>query len=213
MTVINMSKNQKISMVKQDGSGMKNIFVGANWDKNRYAGEAKIDMDIHAFLTNGDRKVVYPGDIVNYCTYKDGKDYPWIYYSGDNQTGDDSEKGMDFNGKHYDEGFIIHADKIPEDRSEVTICLSIFLAVKKLQNFGMISNATLTICDYDDPDGQNTYVFDMSEDDNFANLNAVEMGRLYRYNDGFKFQALGSGYVGGMPELYKNFGLDITEEN
>ena len=53
----------------------------------------------------------------------------------------------------------------------------------------------------------------MSEDDNFANLNAVEMGRLYRYNDGFKFQALGSGYVGGMPELYKNFGLDITEEN
>ena len=210
MAVINMSKNQKISMVKEDGNGMKNIFVGANWDMNRYAGEANIDLDIHGFLTSGDRKVVYPQDIVNYSTYNSA-DYPWIDYSGDNQTGDDSVGGMEFNGKHYDEGFIIHTDKIPADRSELTICLTIYQAVKRLQNFGMISNATLTICDYDDPNAQNTYVFDMSEDDNFANLNAVEMGRLYRYNDGFKFQALGSGYVGGMTELYKNFGMDITE--
>ena len=37
------------------------------------------------------------------------------------------------------------------------------------------------------------------------------MGKLYRYGDGFKFQALGSGYVGGMTELFKNFGLDIDE--
>ena len=69
----------------------------------------------------------------------------------------------------------------------------------------------LTICDYDNPNGENTYLFDMSEDDNFANLNAVEMGRLYKHNDGFKFQMLGSGYVGGMTELFKNFGLDIDE--
>ena len=210
MAVINMSKNQKISMVKEDGSGMKNIFVGANWDMNRYAGEANIDLDIHGFLTNGDHKVVYPKDIVNYSTYNK-TDYPWIDYSGDNQTGDDSEGEMEFNGKHYDEGFVIHTDKIPVDRTELTICLTIYQAVKRLQNFGMINNATLTICDYDDPNGQNIYIFDMSEDDNFTNLNAVEMGRLYRYNDGFKFQALGSGYVGGMTELYKNFNLDISE--
>ena len=50
-----------------------------------------------------------------------------------------------------------------------------------------------------------------AENEKFENLNAVEMGRLYRYGDGFKFQALGSGYVGGMTELFKNFGLDIDE--
>ena len=39
----------------------------------------------------------------------------------------------------------------------------------------------------------------------------IEIGRLYRYNGGFKFQAIGSGYQGGMTELFKNFGLDIDE--
>ena len=45
MAVINMSKNQKISMVKEDGTGIKNFFIGVNWDQNRYAGEADIDFD------------------------------------------------------------------------------------------------------------------------------------------------------------------------
>lgn len=74
----------------------------------------------------------------------------------------------------------------------------------------MVSNAIMTICDYDNPDGDK-YEYDLSENENFEKLNAVEMGRLYRYGDGFKFQALGSGYVGGMTELFKNFGLDIDE--
>ena len=30
MAVINMSKNQKVSMVKEDGSSIKNIFIGVN---------------------------------------------------------------------------------------------------------------------------------------------------------------------------------------
>ena len=183
MAVINMSKNQKISMVKDDGSAIKNFFIGVNWDKNRYAGEADIDFDIAGFITNADRKVTYPGDLVNYNTYGDGSSYPWCEFSGDNLTGDDS-KGITFNGKHYDEYFIVHADSFPADRTDFTICLTIFRAVQRLQNFGMVSNAIMTICD---------------------------MGRLYKYNGGFKFQALGSGYTGGMTELFKNFGLDIDE--
>lgn len=209
MAVINMSKNQKISMVKEDGTGIKNFFIGVNWDQNRYAGEADIDFDINGFLTDSSRKVVYPEDLVNYKTYEDGSAYPWVDYSGDNKTGDDSQ-GMIFNGKHYDEYFIVHADIFPKDKTEFTICLTIFRALQRMQNFGMVSNAVITICDYDNPDGDK-YEYDLSENENFEKLNAVEMGKLYRYGDGFKFQALGSGYVGGMTELFKNFGLDIDE--
>lgn len=209
MAVIDMSKNQKISMTKEDGSAIKNIFIGVKWDMNRYAGEAEIDLDINGFLTNSDRKVSYPRDIVNYKTY-DASTYPWIFYSGDNKTGDDSDKGYDFNGVHYDEAFIISADKFPADRSDFTICLTIFRAIQRLQNFGMVSNAEIIICDYDNLDGD-SWKYNLSENENFENLNAVEMGRLYRYNGGFRFQALGSGYVGGMTELFKNFGLDISE--
>ena len=208
MAAINMSKNQKVSMVKDDGSSIKNIFIGVNWDANRYAAEADIDFDIQGFITNSDRKVTYPNDIVNYNTYNTA-DYPWIEYSGDNRTGDDS-MGMTFNGKHYDEYFIIHADKFPADRTDFTICLTIYRAVQRRQTFGMVSNATLDILDYDDPTGTSWH-YDLSEDSNFESLNAIEMGRLYKYNGGFKFQAMGSGYIGGMTELFKNFGLDIDE--
>ena len=204
-----MSKNQKISMTKADGTAVKNYFIGVNWDKNRYAGESDIDFDINGFLTNSDRKVAYPGDIVNFRTFGDGSAYPWCKFSGDNRTGDDAG-GITFNGKHYDEYFIVNADFFPADRSEFTICLTIFRAVQRLQNFGMVNNAIMTICDYDNPNGDK-YEYNLSENENFENLNAVEMGRLYKYGDGFKFQALGSGYVGGMTELFKNFGLDIDE--
>lgn len=209
MATINMSKNQKVNMSKEDGSVIKKVFVGVNWDMNRYSGEADIDFDIHGFLTSSNRQVSYPSEIVNYNTYQDGSAYPWIKFSGDNRTGDDSQ-GIMFNGKHYDEYFIIDTDKFPSDKSEFTICLTIYRAVQRLQNFGMISNARMTICDYENPSGD-CYEYDLSEDEKFENLNAVEMGRLYRYNGGFKFQALGSGYVGGMTELFKNFGLDIDE--
>lgn len=209
MATINMSKNQKVNMVKDDGSAIKNIFVGINWDKNRYAGEANADLDIHGFLTNSDRKVGYPSDIVNYNTYGNGSAYPWCKFSGDNQTGDDSQ-GMNFNGKHYDEYFIINADKFPQDKSEMTVCLTIYRAVQRMQNFGMISNAKMTICDYDNPTGD-AWEYNLTDNENFENLNSVEIGRLFRGSNGFRFQALGSGYVGGMTELFKNFGLDIDE--
>lgn len=206
---INMSKNQKINMNKSNGEAIKKIFVGVNWDQNRYAGEADIDFDINGFLTNADRRVEYPKDIVNYNTYGDGSQYPWVVFSGDNRTGDDSQ-GITFSGKHYDEYFIIDSDKFPTNKTDFTICLTIYRAVQRLQNFGMVNNATLTICDYDNPEDM-CAEYDLSEDDKFSGLNAVELGRLYRYGDGFKFQALGSGYVGGMTELFQNFGLSIDE--
>lgn len=33
MATINMSKKQKISMTKEDGSAVKNFFIGVNWEQ------------------------------------------------------------------------------------------------------------------------------------------------------------------------------------
>ena len=209
MAVINMSKNQTINMVKEDGTAIKNVFIGVNWDMTRYSGESAADLDLNGFLTNSDRKVTFPNDIVNYKVYNPS-DYPWIYYSGDNQTGDDSAGGYDFNGSHYDEAFIVSADKFPSEKSEFTICLTIYRAVQRMQNFGIIENASMVICDYDNPNGDK-WEYDFTNNENFENLNAVEIGKLIKRGDGFKFRALGSGYYGGMTELFKNFGLEIDE--
>ena len=211
MAVIDMSKNRKYDMTKADGTAIKTIFIGANWDMNRYAGEADVDLDVHGFLTNSSRKVMYPSELVNYNTYKDGSAYPWCEFSGDNRTGDDAH-GMMFNGKHYDEYFIIYADKFPQDKTELTICLTIFRAVQRMQNFGMVGNASIDIYDYENP-ADDHWTYDLTNNRNFENLNAVEVGSLIRDGAGFRFQPLGSGYIGGMTELFKNFGMDILEGN
>ena len=56
MSVIDMSKNQKINMVKDDGSAIKRIFIGLKWDRNRFSQEGNYDLDIVGFLTNKERK-------------------------------------------------------------------------------------------------------------------------------------------------------------
>lgn len=207
--VIDMKKGQKVNMSKEDGSAIKTIFIGLNWDQNRYSGEADIDLDLNGFLTNTDKTVQYPNDIVNYKTYSK-EAYPWIWYSGDNRTGDDDIGGYKFNGKHYDEAFIIYADKFPQNRTQFTIGLSIYRAIQRAQNFDLVENAYADIMDFDNPKGKSWH-YDLSGNKNFKELNAVEVGRLIKGNNGFMFQALGFGYIGGMTELFKNFGLEIDE--
>ena len=124
------------------------FFIGVNWDANRYAGEEDADLDIGGFATNDDRRVQYPADLVNYNTYGDGSQYSWCKFSGRQQNGDDSQ-GIDFRGKHYDEYFIVDADKFPANRTNFFVCLTIYRAVQRMQSFGMIQNATMTICDYE----------------------------------------------------------------
>ena len=148
MAVINMSKNQKIDMVKEDGSAMKKIFLGINWDMNRYSGEAPNDCDLAGFVTDDNRQVRYPQDVVNWLTYSP-QTYNWVEYSGDNKDGNDSQ-GMNYRGKHYDEYFIVDATKFPSDRSEFILGVGIYRAIQRLQNFGMVENASVMVCDYDD---------------------------------------------------------------
>lgn len=205
----NMIKTRdKVSMVKADGTPIKKIFIGANWNKSRFAGDADYDMDIQGFVHGSDHKIFGLRDIVNYKTFQDGSNYPWCQFSGDNRTGDD-DTGSTFYGKHYDEFFIVDADKFPADRNEFTIAISIYRAVQRMQNFGMVSNASITIFDYDNPD--TVWNYPLTDNENFENLNAVEIGRLFRGSNGFRFEAIGSGYLGGMTELFKNFGMNIDE--
>ena len=210
MAIINMSKSQKINMSKDNGETIKKVFIGIRWDKNRFSSEGDFDLDLLGFLTNGDRRCEFPSDLVNHQnTNNYGTTWDWCELSEDNRDGEDS-KGIEFAGEHYDEYLTIDTSKIPADRTDFYICMTIYRAVERLQTFTMVDNVRMDIYDYDNP-GKFKASFDVSEDEKFSYLNAVELGRLYRYNNGFKFQALGRGYVNGTPELFDAFGFPIDE--
>lgn len=210
MATINMSKSQKINMSKDNGETIKNVFIGIKWDKNRFSSEGDFDLDLLGFLTNSDRRCEFPSDLVNHQnTTNYGTTWDWCKLSKDNRNGEDSV-GIEFAGEHYDEYMTIDTSKIPADRTDFYICMTIYRAVERLQTFTMIDNVKMDIYDYDNPDKFKAS-FNVSEDEKFSYLNAIELGRLYRYNDAFKFQALGRGYVKGTPELFNIFGFSIDE--
>lgn len=210
MEVINMNKTPKINMAKENGESVSKLFVGLRWDKNRFSNEKEADLDVVGFLTDENRKCKFPSDLVNHQnTDNYGTTWDWCELSEDNMDGDDS-KGITFSGEHYDEYMIIDTDKIPADRSDFYICMTIYRAIQRLQKFDMIDNVQMHIYDYNAPDKFKA-TFDLSEDEKFSSLNAVELGRLYRYNGKFKFQALGRGYINGASELFKTFGFNIDE--
>lgn len=46
--------------------------------------------------------------------------YILVEFSGDNLTGDDS-RGITFDGKHYDEYFVVNADGFPSENELISL--------------------------------------------------------------------------------------------
>ena len=207
--VINLTKrNQKINLTKEDGTAIKRVFIGINWGKNTYSGEDEFDLDLLGFLTDTSGIVKYPQHLVNWLTYNNGQKWDFAKFSGDNLTGDDTQ-GVAFNGQHFDEGMEFYADKIPDDMTDFYIGTYIHLGQQRLQNFGMVSGASMDMYDMDDPDNFHVH-YDFCRDEKFEDLTAVEIGKFVKQSNGVSFRTIEAGFSGGGIELYKSHGLDVT---
>lgn len=205
---INLNKNQTIDLKKDDGHSVKRVFVGINWNQNTYSGEEDFDLDLLGCLTNESGKISDIEYLVNWLTYKQGIQWTFAKFYGDNQTGDDSQ-GVEFNGLHFDEGMELYTENIPASMCDFYVASYIHLGMDRMQNFGMIPNASMDIYDMDDPEGFHLH-YDFSRDKKFESLAATVIGKFYRQSDGtFAFRAIGAGFEGGAVELYKHFGLDV----
>ncbi|MCX4266691.1 MAG: TerD family protein, partial [Firmicutes bacterium] len=83
--------------------------------------------------------------------------------------------------------------------------VTIYEAEERRQNFGQVSNAFIRIVD----EANNTELvrYDLGED--FSVETAVVVGELYRNNGEWKFNAIGSGFQGGLQALCQNFGVNV----
>lgn len=208
--VINLSKTgvQKINLSKEDGTAINRVFIGLNWGQNTYTGEDDYDIDLVGAMTNESAKVKYPQHLVNWSAYNVGQRWEFAKFSGDNQTGNDSQ-GVTFNGKHYDEAIEFYADKMPEGMTDFYIGAYIHLGIQRLQNFGMISGASMDMFDMDDPNGWHVH-YDFCRDEKFEDLTAVEIGKFVKQSKGVSFRVIEAGFDGGGIALYASHGLSVT---
>ena len=193
---VNLSKGGKISLAKvaEDAgiSKLTNITVGLGWDTNRYDGGADFDLDAAAFMLGASGKVRSDADFIFY----NQKEGPGVLHTGDNRTGD---------GDGDDEQIKVDLNAIPADVEKIDFTVTIDQADVRNQNFGMVENAYIRIAD--DTTGAELIRYDLGED--FSVETAIVVAELYRHNGEWKFNAIGSGFSGGLAALCSNFGVEV----
>lgn len=192
---VNLSKGQRVSLDK----GMKMALVGLGWDVNKYDGGADFDLDASAFLLGANGKVRSDEDFIFYGNLKskDGS----VTHTGDNLTGE---------GDGDDEVLIIDFSKVPADVEKIAVTVTIYDAPIRKQNFGQVSNAYVRVArmaNENDTVGTEVLKFDLVEE--FSIETAIVVCEIYRYNGEWKFNAVGSGYQGGLEALCKSYGVNV----
>lgn len=69
----------------------------------------------------------------------------------------------------------------------------------------MVNNAFIRICN--EATGEELLRYDLGED--FSIETAVVFAELYKHGNEWKFNAIGSGYQGGLAALCASYGVDV----
>ena len=94
--------------------------------------------------------------------------------------------------------------KVRSDIEKIIICVRIYDAKNRSQNFGQVENAYARIYPEGHEEiGQEEIIYDLTED--FSTCASVEFVQLYRYNGTWKIKALGVGHHGEFDELVAKF--------
>ena len=190
--MVNLSKGQKVDLTKTN-PGLTKIMVGLGWDINKYDGGSDFDLDAAAFLLGTDGKAASESDFIFYNNKEHVSGS--VVHMGDNKTGV---------GDGDDEVINIDLSAVPANIDKIDFTVTVFEADARNQNFGQVNNAYIRILNQET--GEELIHFDLGED--FSIETAVVVAELYRYNGEWKFNAIGSGFSGGLAALCRNFGLD-----
>ncbi|GAB3570575.1 TerD family protein [Spirosoma luteolum] len=174
---INLQKGQRASLSQQK------FTVGLGWDTNAFDTGAAFDLDASVFVLNSNAKLLSDNHFVFYNNAKDPNEA--VIHSGDNTTGA---------GDGDDETIQIDLSRIDASAQEICIVVTIHDGDVRRQNFGQVRNAFIRVID--PASGTELMKYDLDED--FSVETAVEFGRLYKRGDEWKFEAIGSGYKGGL---------------
>lgn len=188
---INLSKGQKVNLTK-DNPGLRNIMVGLGWDINAFDSGTAFDLDASAFLADANGKCPSEKEFVFYGNLEHSSGS--VKHMGDNLTGE---------GEGDDEQIKIDLSLVPANIEKIAFTVTIYDAENRRQNFGQVSNSFIRIVD----EATNTELvrFDLGED--FSIETAVVVGELYKNNGEWKFNAIGSGFQGGLAALCGHYGI------
>lgn len=191
---INLSKGQKVDLTKKN-PGLKKIMVGLGWDVNAFDSGFDFDLDAAAFMLDASGKCPSDKEFVFYGNRVHPSE--GVKHMGDNLTGE---------GEGDDEQILVDLTKVPANIERIAFTVTIYEAEARHQNFGQVSNSYIRLVD--ETTGTEMIHYDLGED--FSIETAIVVGELYRNNGEWKFNAIGSGFQGGLAALCGHYGIQVA---
>lgn len=184
-TGLNLTKGERVDLTKTNPQ-LKVAHVGLGWDVNA-SGGAAFDLDAFALLLGADKKLVEGAKGVIFFNNKDGAG---VKHMGDNLTGA---------GDGDDETIKLTLANLPPTCEEIILGVNIYEATTRNQKFGQVNNAFIRIYDGEGDPKNSIMKYDLSED--FSTFTGVLMGKLYKKDGEWKFQAMGEGKNGTIADI------------
>ncbi|WP_127530861.1 TerD family protein [Paenibacillus kobensis] len=162
--------------------GLTKLSVGIGWTSSQ-----EVELDTSAFLLGANGMTARDEDLIFYNNRSNG----FIRY----------EDGSNTDRKTFD----IDLQKAPAQVDKIAFSLTLY---NERQSFKQVNDAYIRFLN--GTTGQEVIRYDLGN--NFSVENAVVIGELYRYNGEWKFNAIGSGFSGGLNALCGNFGIVVKDE-
>jgi tellurium resistance protein TerZ len=202
---INLAKGQKIDLRKESGESLTNFCVGVNWGaietiKKTLFSSKKIiedvDLDLSCIMTDGQGNLIDYIYSPDYNGFLQKNNYPLgkltstdggLRHSGDDRKGDSGgDDGLD------NEVISVDLTKISATIEKIFFFINIYLTPGQTHDFSKIPYAKIRMYE-----GTSIKVnkihsnFDIATDTTFTNKKALIMGKLYKRNNEWKFDAIG----------------------
>ena len=183
-SAVSVAKGQRVDLTKTNPS-VKNLLVGLGW-----RAADGFDIDAAAFLLGANGKVLEETDFIFYNNPL--HDSESVEHFGDETVDGDNEQ------------FRVALDKIPSSVAKIAFTLTIHDAAQRRQSFGQVNDTFIRVAD------ETSELLRYNLGKNFSAETAIVVAEIYRHKNDWKFNAIGSGFSGGLAALCRNFGIDVA---
>lgn len=204
---INLTKGQKIDLRKSNGEQLTNFCVGVNWGaietlKPGFLGIGTkkvvedVDLDLSCIMTNTNGELVDWIYSPDYNGYLQKNNYPLgkltskdfaLKHSGDDRQGDvGGDDGLD------NEIISVDLNKVSSDITQIFFFINIYLNPGQNIDFSKIPFAKIRMYEGTPTRVNNVHSnFDVVTDSSYIGKGALILGKLYKRNNEWKFDAIG----------------------
>jgi len=192
---ISLKKGSELDLTNADPS-LDDVYIGLGWDASSDTA-VEFDLDACIFMLNREDKVRSSDDLIFYNQVRGENDS--VLFGHDNRTGA---------GDGDDEYLLVNLSRVPWDIMKLAVCVTIYEAQNRQQNFGRVKNAFVRVVNK--ATQREIARYDLTE--NCTDETTFIFGELTRSGQKtWTFKAVGRGFTGSLRKLCDLYGVNVLD--